>query len=215
MTQQETLGQRVSRNFIQLFAVVILILMVLSVIIIKPELPLVGWLTELFILVTPIAAIIGTLLTARVNLVRLMQRKSTSETVGAVMFFASFLFMIFATFVLGVTHPAFIIQYDLLYLHGTVALEVVCGFAIVMMLIRDIRPRSLAQGWVIISVILGLLIATPLGDMIPGVLDVVTWITMYPASVGSAVLDFGILMGMLGLIVRIILFRERLRVGVE
>jgi hypothetical protein len=72
----------------------------------------------------------------------------------------------------------------------------------------------MAQGFVQIMIIIGLLVVSPLGDILPPqLLDVANWLSINPGGVGSAVLSFGLYFGLLSLIARIFLFREKLTAG--
>jgi hypothetical protein len=85
-----------------------------------------------------------------------------------------------------------------------------------MMLIRDIRPRSIAQGYVILIVALGIMVVSPVGDFLPPtLLDIANWFAIYPSGVGGSILTFGLYMGLLSLVVRVFLFKEKLRVGAD
>ena len=214
--RQETAMQKLSRNFIQLVAIFAILLAMLSVVVQEPVIEPAKWLTNIIVLSTPLALITSTLMTVRVNAIRIMRRKTMTEVTGSIVFFATFIAMFIATFTLGVDSDFWVAQYDLLYIHGTAALEALCGFAIMMMLIRDVRPRSFAQGFLIVMIILGLLVVSPLGDFLPPVmLDIANWFSINPGGVGSAVLSFGLYFGLLALVTRVLLFKERLRVGAE
>ena len=212
----ETFGQKFSRNFIQLLAIFAIILSMISVVVQEPVIEPAKWLTNIVVLSTPLALITSTLMTVRVNILRVMNRKNATDVLGSIVFFVTFAAMLVATFTLGVDSDFWVAQYDLLYIHGTAALEALCGFAIMMMLIRDVRPRSFAQGFLIVMITLGLLVVSPLGDFLPiQILDVANWLAINPGGVGSAVLSFGLYFGLLALVTRVLLFREKLRVGAD
>jgi hypothetical protein len=211
------MAQKLSRNSLQLVAIAVILIMSLSIVVTDPSnpaKPVADLLRQIVVLGTPLALLSSTAMTARVNAVRIMRRRNLTEVSGSVVFFITFISMFIATFALGVSHDFWVAQYDLLYIHGTAALEALCGFAIMMMLIRDVRPRSMAQGFVQLMIIIGLLVVSPLGDILPPqLLDVANWLSINPGGVGSAVLSFGLYFGLLSLIARIFLFREKLTAG--
>lgn len=201
-------------NFIQLVAIAVILIMAVDVIIKSPKTPAAAFLRDMVSLGSPFAIIIAIIMTLRVNFVRLTKGKDISERFGAAIYFVLFLSMLIAQFTLGAGHPFWVAEYDLVYIHGTAAVECLCAVAVMIMLIRDVRPRSIAQGYLILIVILGIMVVSPVGDFLPTtVLDVANWFAIYPSSVGAAVMTFGLYMGLLALVIRIFTFKERVRVG--
>jgi len=217
--KQRTPMELLTSNLIQLVAILVITVTALSVIIPRtPWGPFPGgsFLTGLVSLGFPFGILCTVLLTLQVNYTRLTKAKDFNERFGAVMFFLLFIPMFVAQLTLGPTHPFFVAEYDLVYIHGTAAVESLCAVAIMMMLIRDIRPRSIAQGYVILVVIMGIMVVSPVGDFLPStILDISNWFAIYPSGVGGSILTFGLYMGLLGLIIRVFTFKEKLRVGAD
>jgi hypothetical protein len=62
--------------------------------------------------------------------------------------------------------------------------------------------------------LLGLAVVTPMADMLfPGLGTILMYFFIYPCGVGSLILEVGLFIGILALIVRILVFKERLRVA--
>jgi hypothetical protein len=217
--QQRSLMELVTSNLIQIVAIIVILVSSLGVIIPKTPwgpFPGASFLTSIVSLGFPFGILCTVLLTLHVNYVRLTKAKDFNTRFGAVVFFLLFIPMFIAQLTLGATHPFFVAEYDLVYIHGTAAVECLCGVAIMMMLIRDIRPRSIAQGYVILVVMLGIMVVSPVGDFLPTtVLDVANWVAIYPSGVGGSILTFGLYMGLLGLVIRVFTFKEKLRVGAD
>ncbi len=225
MTQTKVAGKPLSpfewltSNFIQIVAIVVILLMATDIIVRSPKLPdpfSGSWLRGLVSLGSPFAILITIGLTLRVNFVRVTKARSFSDRFGAAIFFLMFASMFIAQFTLGADHPLWVAEYDLIYIHGSAAVECLCAVAVMMMLIRDVRPRSAAQGYLILIVILGIMVVSPVGDFLPTtLLDISNWFAIYPSSVGAAVMTFGLYMGLLGLVIRIFTFKEKIRVGAD
>ena len=224
----ETTGQTIKRrtpmelltsNLIQIVAIVVITVEALSVIITRtPWGPVPGgaFLRDMVALGFPFGILCTVLLTIQVNVTRLRKARNFSERFGAVVFFLLFIPMFIAQLTLGATHPFWVAEYDLIYIHGTAAVEGLCAVAIMMMLIRDVRPRSIAQGYVILVVALGIMVVSPVGDFLPSaVLDIANWFAIYPSGVGASILTFGLYMGLFGLVIRVFTFKEKLRVGAD
>ncbi len=206
----------VTSNFIQLIAIAVIIIEAVDVIITSPKAPVAPFLRDMVSLGAPFAILITIIMTIRVNYNRFAKGKTIGDRFGPIVYFVSFLSMFIAQFTLGTTHPFWVAEYDLIYVHGAAAVEGLCAVAIMMMLIRDIRPRSIAQGYVILIVALGIMVVSPVGDFLPPVLlDIANWFAIYPSGVGSSILTFGLYMGLLALVVRVFLFKEKLRVGAD
>ncbi len=209
-------GSWITSNFIQLVAIAIILIEAFDVIITKPKFPVAPYLRDMVSLGSPFAILITIIMTLRVNYSRITKGKTISDKWGPLVYFISFASMFIAQFTLGTTHPFWVAEYDLIYVHGAAAVEGLCAVAIMMMLIRDVRPRSIAQGYVILIVALGIMVVSPVGDFLPPVLlDIANWFAIYPSGVGSSILTFGLYMGLLALVVRVFLFKEKLRVGAD
>jgi hypothetical protein len=219
VTVKRTPMELLTSNLIQIVAIVIITVTALSVIITRtPWGPFPGgsFLTSMVSLGFPFGILCTVLLTLQVNLTRLRKSKDFGDRFGAAVFFLLFIPMFIAQLTLGPTHPFFVAEYDLVYIHGTAAVEALCAVAIMMMLVRDIRPRSIAQGYVILVVMLGIMVVSPVGDFLPTtVLDIANWFAIYPSGVGGSILTFGLYMGLLGLVIRVFTFKEKLRVGAD
>jgi len=206
-------------NFIQIVAVVLILIEAIDIIIKSPKAPdpfSGAFWRNLVSLGAPFAILITIGLTLRTNYVRLAKGKAFSDKFGAVIYFIMFISMFVAQFTLGANHPLWVAEYDLVYIHGSAAVECLCAVAIMMMLVRDVRPRSIAQGYLILIVILGIMVVSPLGDFLPPtVLDISNWFAIYPSSAGAAVMTFGLYMGLLGLVIRVFTFKEKIRVGAD
>jgi hypothetical protein len=206
----------IASNFIQLVAIAVIFIEAVDVIVVAPKEPAAAFLRDTVSLGTPFAILITIIMTLKVNYTRLTKSKTVTDRFGPIVFFISFISMFVAQFLLGADHPFWVAEYDLIYVHGSSAVECLCAVAIMMMLIRDIRPRSIAQGYVILIVALGIMVVSPVGDFLPPtLLDIANWFAIYPSGVGGSILTFGLYMGLLSLVVRVFLFKEKLRVGAD
>lgn len=206
----------IASNFIQLVAIAVILIEAVDVIVVSPKEPAAAFLRDTVSLGTPFAILITIIMTLKVNYTRLTKSKTVTDRFGPIIFFISFISMFVAQFLLGADHPFWVAEYDLIYVHGSAAVECLCAVAIMMMLIRDIRPRSIAQGYVILIVALGIMVVSPVGDFLPPtLLDIANWFAIYPSGVGGSILTFGLYMGLLSLVVRVFLFKEKLRVGAD
>jgi len=206
----------VTSNFIQIVAVVVIAIEAVDVIITSPKAPAAAFLRDMVAMGAPFAILLTIPMTVKVNYSRFTRGKQLSEKLGAIVYFIAFASMLIAQFTWGTTHPFWVAEYDLIYIHGSAAVECLCAVAIMMMLIRDVRPRSVAQGYVILIVALGIMVVSPVGDFLPPtLLDISNWFAIYPSGVGGSILTFGLYMGLLSLVVRVFLFKEKLRVGAD
>lgn len=192
MTTQSTVNKLVS-NFPSLVAIFIIVVIFAGYFLVgsSPYQALPVNLRNMVSLSYPFALIASVVITSQVHINRIRKR----EFFGSTIFFFFLLYQIIVGLALGSFSDYYTAVWDMVYMHGVVAIMTMCGFALVIMTLRDLRPKSWAYGYMIVLAVTAFLAMSPLGNMIwPGFTDIGLWFLIYPGAVGVQMLWLGLYM---------------------
>jgi len=174
------------------------------------------WLSLLLGLASPFAVIVsvGTLL--QVNFRRFTERRTRDDVVVSGVFFVVFFVWIVLTFGAGVESDLYWYIHDILYRHAFLSSMTICALSLMMLTVRYLRPKNLSNAYMVFITVLAFMMTTPIGDILwPPIVDVAMFFLLYPGAVGMQLLWFGTYIGLMIVVLRVLLGKQRLRATAE
>jgi hypothetical protein len=173
------------------------------------------WLRNVINMSAPFALIVTSLITFRSYILKMMNRKTSEDVWGGIIFFATTFLLIGVGFTMGRASDLWYAIYDITDIHGYFGIMVVSAMTLQYLLITRLRPTSWGNAVVFFTEILVLLTVTPVGDLIwPEIAKLGILFYLYPSAVGGQIHWFIIYIAFLVLVVRILVNKERIRAGV-
>ena len=172
------------------------------------------WLITLLGLAAPFAVMIGFIILVQSYVRRIRRRQSITDTVGSILFFITLIWTLVLTFTVGTSSELYDVTADVLYAHAWQSTYMLSGLTLVMLTMRDLRPKNPLFAYMTFLVAISFMAATPLGDIIPGghfFIDLTFWFLLNPGGVGSQIIWIGIYAMTLVLVLRILLGKETIR----
>jgi hypothetical protein len=145
----------------------------------------------------------------------MMNRKTSEDIWGGVIFFAAVFALVGVGFTLGRDSDLWYAIWDITDMHGYFGIMVVSAMTLQYLLITRLRPTTAGNTVVFFTELLVLLTVTPVGDLIwPEISKLGILVYLYPSAVGGQIHWFIIYIAFLVLVVRILINKERIRAGV-
>jgi hypothetical protein len=162
----------------------------------------------------PFAAIVSALLIGRVHVRRITQR-TDKEWYMSFVFFGFFFFQLITAWTIGRGSFIYATTYELFNRGATGAVMCMVAFSYVSMFYRTFYVRTFLAGYTMVLGILAIFAISALSIItVPILGDIGYWIINNPAAGANHALWVATYMGLGALIIRVILFREKLRPGV-
>jgi len=201
--------QKVTGNIPNIIGVIVLILMIADTFV-KGGIPIATYLRNWATLLLGTWLVVVSSVFALLNFWRIIKGRRP-HWYAYVIFYISLIF----TLVLGITTDLSGI-YTQIYVSvlqgGTGAMSSMIAFSFIAMFLRMFLATSGLRIWTIILCILSLIPLTPLGDMFyPPLTDFGFWLINNPVAGSYSGIWFPVYCGIMALVIRIVLFREKIR----
>jgi len=158
----------------------------------------------------PFTVIATTLMVCRIHLNNIRRKATRIER--EVAFFGSLLATIIPGLAYGSVSLPFRWIYDIFVISGTASITGAVGICAISAFFRVYTAKTPTKLWLIIVTLLGLMACSVLGGAFPLSYAINEWISFNIAVVANAVIWTGFNLGLMALIARIIVFKEKVRV---